>query len=101
MSRVLFSIRYEIVAEQRDEFLRIIRELKNLVKAEGLEQYSVFEHKKKPNHFEELFLFESKEAYEEYDDFSDERVEILMNQLSGMIKQQSTNYSTLYEVENN
>ena len=43
MSKVLFSIQYEIVPEKRDEYLKVIKELKNLLKAEGLESYVVYE----------------------------------------------------------
>ncbi|HET54578.1 MAG TPA: hypothetical protein ENN33_05105 [Ignavibacteria bacterium] len=99
MGKVIFSIKYSILPEKREEYLDVIRELKNLVKAEGLESYSVFETKGKPNDFEEIYMFESNQAYEDFDDQSDERVDILMTKLSDMIKQQSTNYSTLFEVE--
>ena len=30
MSKVLFSIQYEIVSEKRDEYLKVVKELKNL-----------------------------------------------------------------------
>ncbi len=99
MGKVIFSIKYSILPEKRKDYLDVIRELKNLVKAEGLESYSVFETKGKPNDFEEIYVFESNQAYEDFDDQSDDRVDILMTKLSDMIKQQSTNYSTLFEVE--
>ena len=68
MSRVIFSIKYEIIPDKRKGYLDVIRELKNLVNAEGLESYSVFEKKGKPNIFEEIYIFQSKEAYENFDD---------------------------------
>ena len=46
MSKVLFSIQYEIVSEKRDEYLKVVKELKNLLKAEGLESYNVYEAKR-------------------------------------------------------
>lgn len=98
MGRVIFSIKYDIVPEKKDEYLRIIKELKNLVKAEGLESYSAYRQKSKDNSYEEIYIFESEEAYENFDDYSDERVDILMTQLSELIKQQSTHYSTLFEI---
>ena len=98
MGKVIFSIKYSILPEKRKEYLDVIRELKNLVQAEGLESYSVFEVKGKQNDFEEMYIFENKQAYEDFDDQSDERVDILMTKLSDMIKQQSTSYSTLFEV---
>lgn len=98
MSRVIFSIRYNIFPEKRNEYLDIIRELKTLVKAEGLESYSVFEQKNKPNNFEEVYIFMSEEAFENFDDNQDERIDILMTKLSDLIKEQTTQYTTLVEV---
>lgn len=98
MSKVLFSIKYEIIPDKRENYLDLIRELKTLIKADGLESYAVFELKGKANHFEELYVFESREAYEEFDDDPNERVNILMNKLTDMIVQQSTQYSTLFEI---
>ncbi len=98
MSKVIFSIRYNVFPERRQEYLNVVRELKSIVKAEGLESYSVFEQKNKSNNFEEIYVFRSPEAYESFDDNQDERIDILMNKLADMIKEQSTQYTTLIEV---
>lgn len=98
MSKVIFSIKYEIDSEFRDEYLKVISELKNLVNAEGLESYSVYERKNKKNVFEEIYTFENPEAYENFDDNPDERVDLLMNKLSDMVKEHTTEYITLFEV---
>lgn len=98
MGKVLFSIKYEVIPEKREEYLEVIKELKSLVQSDGLESYSVYEQKGKQNNFEEIYVFRNREAYEEFDDDPNERVDILMNKLSDMIKQQSTHYSTLFEV---
>jgi len=100
MGKVIFTIKYNILPEKRKEYLDVVRELKNVVKAEGLENYSVFEQKNKSNSFEEIYIFNSKESYENFDDNQDERVDLLMTKLSDMIKEQSTQYTTLVEVEN-
>lgn len=98
MSKVIFSIKYDILPDRREEYLDVVRELKNLIKAEGLESYSVYEQKGKTNTFQEIYLFTSKESFEDFDDDPDDRTNILMNKLTEMIKQQSTEYSTLYEI---
>ncbi|MFH1194575.1 MAG: hypothetical protein V1720_02610 [bacterium] len=100
MAKVIFSISYDIIPEKRTDYMDVIRELKNLVKAEGLINYSVYEKKNHKNSFEEIYTFNSLEAYENFEDAQNERIDILMDKLSDMIKQQSTNYSTLIEVEN-
>ena len=98
MGKVIFSIKYGIIPEKRNDYLGIVRELKTLVKAEGLDSYSVYEEKNKNNNFVEVYIFNSRQAYDEFDDNIDERVDILMTKLSDMIKEQSTHYSTLFEV---
>ena len=98
MGKVLFTIQYEILPDKREDYLDVVRELKSLVKTEGLETYSVFELKGKPNVFTEAYVFENNQAFEDFDDDEDERVDILMNKLSDLIKEHSTQYSTLFEV---
>lgn len=97
MSKVLFVIKYEIDVAKRDEYLTLARELKTLLKAEGLENYAVYEVKGKQNHFEEIYTFSSAEAYDNFDDNQNERISILLNKLSDMVKD-STKYTTLTEV---
>jgi quinol monooxygenase YgiN len=98
MSKVLFSIQYEIVPEKRDEYLKVIKELKNLLKAEGLESYNVYEVKGKAISFQELYTFTTMEAYEAFDDMNDERINILVDKISGMSIDKSTKYNTLVQL---
>jgi quinol monooxygenase YgiN len=98
MPKVLFSIQYEIEEDKRNEYLTVVRELKNLLKADGLESYSVFEVKGKQNHFEEIYTFSSNEAYENFDDNQTERISILLNKLNDMVKG-NTRYTTFTELE--
>ena len=97
MSKILFTINYEVEAEKREEYLRTIRELKNLIKAEGLESYSVYETKGKPNRFQEQYIFISEEAFENFEDGTDERMNILISKIEGMTIGHTTKYSTLVE----
>lgn len=98
MSKVLFTINYEIQGDKKEEYLKTIRELKNLIKAEGLESYSVYEVKGKPNRFQEQYFFSSNEAFENFEDATDERVNILINKISGMTVEHTTKYATLSEL---
>jgi L-rhamnose mutarotase len=101
MSKILFTINYEIQQDKREEYLRTIRELKTLIKAEGLESYSVYEVKGKANRFQEQYIFVSEETFENFEDDTDERVNILINKISGMTVEHSTKYSTFTELNNN
>jgi len=98
MSRVIFIISYDIVPDKRSQYLDVIRELKSIVKSEGLESYSVFEQKSKENSFKEIYIYHSKESWEEADEADNERVDILMTKMSDLIKDKTTQYSTLFEV---
>ena len=98
MSKVIFTIQYELEKDKQQEYLSIIHELKNLLKADGLEDYSVFNVKGKPDHFQEQYTFTSEEAFEAFDDENDERINILINQLSDLTIDRSTKYMTLSEI---
>ena len=98
MPKVIFSIQYEIDENKREEYLTIARELRNLLKVDGLEDYRMFEVKGKSNHFEEIYTFSSNEAYENFDDNQNERISILLNKLTDVVKENSTKYTTLNEV---
>lgn len=99
MSRILFSVKYSVIPEERERYLDVVRELKNLMKYDGLSLYSVFEHKNKKNNFEELYIFKSEEAFENFEEAENERIDILMSKLSELIEDHSTQFSTMYEVE--
>lgn len=99
MSKVIFSVQYEINNNKRDDYLAVVRELKNLLKAEGLENYSVFEIKNKPNHFHEMFTFSSFDAYEQFEDGQNERINILINKINDFAQGHSARYTLLNEVE--
>ena len=98
MGRVKFIISYEIDSSKKEEYLTVIRELKILLNFDSLEDYSVYEVRGKPNHFEEIYTYKSEEAFENSDDEENERINILINKLSTLTNGNSTKYSTLFEV---
>ncbi len=99
MSKVVFTIRYEVQKENLDDYFKIVRELKSLLKGKGIEEYSAFQVKGKENEFVEIYIYESREAWEEFDETADERVDILMNKLADIIIDKTTRYSTLFELD--
>jgi len=99
MSKVLFTINYEIQTDKKEEYLKTVREIKNIIKAEGLESYTVFQVKGKANRFEEQFSFSGEEAFENFEEDTDERINILISKISGMTVEHTTKYSTLSEIE--
>ncbi len=101
MAKVIFNIQYELKPDKKNEYLSVVKELKSLLKADGLENYSVYEVKGKANHYQEVYTFTSDEAYEAFDDNQNERINILINKLSDLTLENSTKYTTLYELAEN
>ena len=98
MSKVIFTIQYELRDGQEDQYTSVINELKNLLNADGLEDYSVFEVKGKKNHYQEQYTFSSEEAFEAFDDDNDERINILINKLSDLTVDHTSKYITLNKI---
>jgi L-rhamnose mutarotase len=98
MSKIIFTIQYELKPEKKEEYMVIVKELKNLLKAEGLESYSVYEVKGKLGHFQEFYSFTTQEAFEAFDDNQNERINILIGKLNELTVDNSTRYSTLNEI---
>ena len=96
MSNVVFQIKYKINPESREDYLKVVGELKAQISAAGLISYDIFESKKE-NEFCEMFIFENQDAYDNYDD-SDEMISLLMDKLAAMIIEGSMEYSTYKKI---
>jgi hypothetical protein len=98
MAKVIFSVQYEVNSNKKEEYFSVVKELKNLLKAEGLESYAVYEIKGKPNNYQEIYTFASDEAFEKFDDDQNERLNILINKLNDLTVENSIKYTTLHEI---
>lgn len=98
MSKIIFSMQYEIKAEEKEEYIESLKELKMLQKSEGVENYSVYEVKGRSNVFEEVIIFSSEEAFDSYDDASNERIELLNSKIEELKVPKTTKYNTLIEL---
>ncbi len=98
MSKVIFTIQYELKEDKKEEFLSVVNELKNLLNADGLEDYSVFRVKGKQNQYQEQYTFVSEDAFDSFDDNNDERINILINKLNELTIEHSTRYLTLNKI---
>ncbi len=98
MSKVIFTIQYELKENKKEDFLSVVNELKNLLNANGLEDYSVFRVKGKQDQYQEQYTFESEEAFDAFDDNNDERINILINKLNDLTMKHSTRYLTLNKI---
>lgn len=98
MAKVLFTIQYDIQPEMKNEYSKVIREMKNVLTKEEIESYNVYEVKGKSNSFQEVYTFSSLELYEAFDDSEDERLNILITKISDMTVENTTKYSTVVEL---
>lgn len=99
MSETKFLVKYSIKKEHEENYLKLIRELKSLINAEGLVDYSVYVDNKNKLAYSEVYTFESKEAYNNYDDEADERVNILMSKMAEYVVEKTTKYSVINKVD--
>jgi len=99
MSKVIFSISYSVYPDKIDKYLKKISYLKDLLSEENY-QYSVYRDKKNPYEFEEIYVFDSEEDFEEFDDSANEEASaIIFEIVNNYVVDKKQNYKTLIEVE--
>ncbi len=99
MAKVIFYISYDIDPNKREDYIDSIKEYKKLISSAGLSKYSLYEEKGKQNRFREIYEFESEEAFDNFDDASDERLSVLNRKLESLKLAKTTKSRTLLEVE--
>jgi cytochrome c556 len=98
MGKIIFQISYEIVTDKRDEYLRLIDELKAHLVHSRKKNYSVFEVQGKKNSFVEEYICESQEEFDALEDDLDEKTEVLNARIQEMTVDGKARYATLKEV---
>jgi L-rhamnose mutarotase len=93
----MFTISYSIKPEQREEYLRLIGELRAHFASLGRNEYSVFEDRKRKNHFTEVFVAGTMEEFDALEDNHDERTQELVQRLESYVDEGGMKYSTLVE----
>ena len=98
MSKVMFSVSYEVRQEMRAAYLGLIGQLRNHLKSVAGKNYSVYEIRGRENAFSEVYLTESMEEFEALEDNQDETTQRLLQEVEACLKKGSTKYSTLVEL---
>lgn len=70
MSKVLLQINYEVQASKREEYLKLIGELKSGYEASKIAKLEVFEVQGSPNNFWEIYTYDDEAAFQNADDSS-------------------------------
>ncbi len=78
MSKVLLEINYEVQPAKREEYLKLVNELKTGYENSKIANLEVFEVQGAPNNFMEIYTYSSEEAFQNADDsaFDDTVVKI-------------------------
>lgn len=97
MSKVMFSISYEIKSEKRDEYLALSGRMKAHLATTNGKNYSIYEQKGKKNNFTEVFICQSMDEYEALED-QDEATTSMVQELDGMLADGKMKYITLIEL---
>lgn len=99
MPKVILQISYDIKPEKREEYLKLVQEMKGHFIQGKKKDYAVYELKGKKNSFVEQFVCRSLEEFDSLEDDLDEQGEDLVNRLEGMLKDGTSKYTTLVELE--
>lgn len=99
MARVIQAITYDVIPEERVKFLKIIKSLKSEMVFDGLEVFAVSESSNKKNNFQELYVFNSTDVYENYEDMINDKTQKLIEDLQELIVDNTTEYKVFNEVK--
>jgi quinol monooxygenase YgiN len=99
MPKIIFEINYNINPEKRGEYLSTVADLRRSITESSNNNYSVYENKKKPNNFSEIYICENEEEFDAIEDNqTDETIELTQRLFDNFIKDNKVNYTTKYEV---
>lgn len=94
----MFTISYSIRPENRDQYLALIKDMKEHLTTVGKHNYSVFEAKGRKNHFTEVFITNSIEEFDNLEDNLDEKAQDLVSNLEGFVDNGGMKYNTIVEI---
>ena len=97
MSKIMFTISYDVRPEKRDEYLSLSQQMKEHLGRTNGKNYSIFEQKGKKNSFTEVFILNSMEEYEQLED-QDETTTQLVGELEQLLVNSKMKYTTLIEL---
>ncbi|MFC1730432.1 MFS transporter [candidate division KSB1 bacterium] len=81
MAKVIFSVSYEIDPEKRDDYLKLMSEVREQVKKITGQDYTVYEDAHHPNMMSEVFYLESEADYQKVKDFQQDSDIDLINEI--------------------
>jgi quinol monooxygenase YgiN len=98
MSKVILTVGYEIHHEKRDDYISLMNKLKEVITSKNNCSYSIYETIGRKNKFSEVYIFNSKEDYDNFDD-QQEAIEEIVNQINNeFVKEGKISSTQMLEV---
>ena len=97
MSKIMFTISYEINPDKRDEYLSLSQKMRGHLSPANGKNYAIYEQKGKKNSFSEVFICNNREEYDQLED-QDDVTQQLVQQLESLLVNGKMKYSTLVEL---
>ena len=99
MNKVLFEFRYQVYSEKVEGYLRAIQKIKEYAKDNLKGEYYVYRSKKEDDIFNEIFVCDSEEDYENFEDnLTDEMHDVFEDIMSEYAVDSTITYQTYSEI---
>jgi predicted S18 family serine protease len=91
MANLVVFVNYEVLPEKRNDYLSLMREIKNDIISRTDIKYNVFESKNKQNFFSEVIQCDSREKFNNFNQISSSsnRLNFLLREVDKCIKSYS------------
>lgn len=97
MARIIFTTSYQVHPALRSSYLSLADDMKKYFLDQKNIDFSVYEQQGKENNFSEVFIFETEEEFESYEDGKDEQWLQLEHRLEEYVLDSKMQYSVLVE----
>jgi hypothetical protein len=98
MSKVILTVSYEIHPEKRDDYISLMNTLKERIALINSCSYSIYETIGRKNKFSEVYIFNSKEDYDNFDDQQETIEEIVSKINDEFVKEGKISSTQMMEV---
>ena len=88
MGKVIFSVSYEVIPEKRDNYLALMRKIKDQIKSSENQDYTLYEDAERPNLMTEVYFLENQGDSADRKRIQDEQTESLLSQIEQFIVNQ-------------
>jgi len=79
MSKVLLEINYEVQPAKREEYLKLITDLKSAYETSKIADLEIFEVQGSPNNFMEIYTYDSEDSFQNADDSAFDETVVKIN----------------------